>query len=223
MVSAARKTVIAIDGPAAAGKSTAARCLAGRLGFRYVSSGQLYRAATAVALRACGDPADERAVAAAVRAAGLAASGDGVTAGGRPLPGQALRGAEVARWLAVHTAMRSVRAYVNALLRAAAAAAPCVIEGRDIGAEVFPDAEAKVFLSASAAVRARRRQRQQGGDLQAIAGAIAARDAADRGKAQGRLAQAADAVAVDTTHLTTGEVCDRLEEIVRCRACIRVR
>lgn len=223
MVPAARKTVVAIDGPAAAGKSTAARCLAGRLGFRYVSSGLLYRAASAVALRACGDPADERAVAAAVAAAGLAATGDGVTAGGRPLPGKALRGAEVARWLAVHTAMRSVRAYVNALLRAAANAAPCVIEGRDIGTEVFPDAEAKVFLSASAAVRAHRRQRQQGGDLQAVSGAITARDAADRGKTRGRLAQAADAVPIDTTHLTAREVCDRLETIVRCRACTCVR
>ncbi len=223
MVPATRKTVVAIDGPAAAGKSTAARCLAGRLGFRYISSGLLYRAASAVALRACGDPADESAVAAAVAAAGLAAARDGVTAGGRPLPGKALHGAEVARWLAVHTAMRSVRAHVNALLRAAAVEAPCVIDGRDIGTEVFPGAEAKVFLDASPAVRARRRQRQRGGDLQAVAGAIAARDAADRGKARGRLAQAADAVPVDATHLTAREVCDRLEEVVRSRACHRVR
>ncbi len=223
MVPAARKTVVAIDGPAAAGKSTAARCLADRLGFRYISSGLLYRAASAVALRACGDPADESAVAAALAAAGLAAVGAGVTAAGRSLPGEVLHGAEVARWLAAHTAMRAVRAHVNALLRAAAAEAPCVIDGRDIGTEVFPDAEAKVFLDASAAVRARRRQRQQGGDAQAIADAIAARDAADRGKRWGRLAQAADAVPVDTTHLTARAVCDRLADIVRCRACLRVR
>ncbi len=218
MVPRARKAVVAIDGPAAAGKSTVARCLADRLEYRYVSSGLLYRVATAVALRECRDPADETAVATALAAADLAADRHGVTAAGSSVGGEMLHGGEVARWLPVHTAMRTVRLHINALLHAAATERPCVIEGRDIGTVVFPDAETKVFLDASPAVRARRRQREQGGDLQAIADAIAARDTDDRGKAWGRLAQAADAVLVDTTDLTARVVCDRLDEIVRCRA-----
>ena len=215
MVPAARKTVVAIDGPAAAGKSSAARCLADRLRFRYISSGQLYRAASAIAMRTCRDPSEEPAVAAALADADLAVSKTGVTAGGAPLGSHVLYGEAVAGWIATHTAMRSVRLHVNALLRDAAVEEPCVIEGRDIGTVVFPDAEAKVFLDASPAERARRRQRQQGGDLQGIARAIDARDAADRGKAWGRLARAADAVRLDTTDLTASEVCDRLEAIVR--------
>ncbi len=217
MVPPAREAVVAIDGPAASGKSTVARCLAARLGYRYISSGLLYRAASAVAVRECRDPAQETAVARALAAAELDADRHGVSAAGRRLANEVLHGAEVARWLPTHTAMRSVRMHINALLHAAATESPCVIEGRDIGTVVFPEAETKVFLDASPAVRAWRRQRQQGGDLQAIADAIAARDADDRAKAWGRLAQAADAVRVDTTDLTAGAVCDRLEEIVRCR------
>lgn len=215
MVPQARKAVVAIDGPAASGKSTVARCLAARLGYRYISSGLLYRAASAIALRECGDPAQESAVVTAVAAADLAADAHGVSAAGRPVDSEILHGAEVARWLPTHTAMRSVRLHINALLHEASTRTPLVIEGRDIGTVVFPDAETKVFLDAWPAVRARRRQRQQGGDLHAIADAIAARDADDRAKEWGRLAQAADAVRVDTTDLTPGVVCDKLEWIVR--------
>ena len=218
MVPPPRKAVVAIDGPAASGKSTVARCLADRLGYRYVSSGLLYRAASAIALRECDDPTQEAAVVTAVAAADLASDRHGVSAGGLPLDNRILHGAEVTRWLPTHTAMRSLRLHVNALLHAAPVLTPCVIEGRDIGTVVFPDAEAKVFLDASPAVRARRRQRQQGGDLHAVAGAIADRDAADREKEWGRLAQAADAIRIDTTDLTLGAVCDRLERIVRCGA-----
>lgn len=215
MVSTTRKTVVAIDGPAAAGKSTAARCLADRLHFRYISSGQIYRAASVIAVRRCPDPAVEPAVAAALTDEDLTVSDSGVTAGGISLGSQVLYGEEVASWIAIHTAMRSVRHLVNGLLRNAAAERPCVIEGRDIGTVVFPDAEAKVFLDASAGERALRRQHQQGGDLQGIAQEINARDEADRGKAWGRLARAVDAVRIDTTDLTASEVCDRLEQIVR--------
>ena len=216
MVPPARKAVVAIDGPAASGKSTVARCLADRLGYRYLSSGLLYRAASAIALRECEDPTQEAAVGAAVEAAGLAADLHGVSAGALPLDDRILHGAEVTRWLPTHTAMRSLRVHINALLHAASILTPCVIEGRDIGTVVFPDAETKVFLDASPAARARRRQRQQGGDLHAVAGAIADRDAADRAKEWGRLARAADAIRVDTTDLTPRAVCDRLEKIVRC-------
>ena len=217
MVPPARKTVVAIDGPAASGKSTVARCLARRLGYRYISSGLLYRAASAIALRECENPEQEAAVVTAVAAADLATDDSGVSAAGNRLRGRILHGAEVTRWLPTHTAMRSLRLHINALLHAASTRTPCVIEGRDIGTVVFPDAETKVFLDATPAVRARRRQRQQGGDLHAIAAAIAARDAADRAKAWGRLAQAADAVRVDTTDLTLVAVCDRLEKIARFR------
>ena len=217
MVPSARKTVVAIDGPAAAGKSTVARCLADRLGFRFISSGLFYRAASAVALHECRDPADERDVAVALAVCELAADRDGITTGGRPLDSKELHSVEVYRWLRTHTAMRSVRLHINDLLRAAAAEVPCVIEGRDIGTVVFPDAEAKVFLDASPEVRARRRQHQQGGDVRAISDAIASRDADDRAKAWGKLVQAADAVLVDTTDLTARAVCDTLVGIVRFR------
>ena len=217
MVPPTRKTVVAIDGPAASGKSTVARCLADRLGYRYISSGLLYRAASAIALRECDDPEQEAAVATSVTAAELTIDAGGVRTAGRRVDSTILHGAEVTRWLPTHTAMRSLRLHINALLHAASTRTPCVIEGRDIGTVVFPDAETKVFLDASPAVRAHRRQRQQGGDLHTIAAAIAARDAADRAKAWGRLAQAADAVRVETSDLTLDAVCDRLEKIVRCR------
>lgn len=217
MVSATRKTVVAIDGPAAAGKSTVARCLADRLRFRYISSGQLYRAASAIALRRCCDPTEEPAVYSALADADLAISDSGVSVGGRPLGAGVLYGPDVSRWIATHTAMRSVRLYINKMLLAAVVRKSCVIDGRDIGTIVFPDAEAKVFLDASRAERARRRQKQHGGDLQSVGSAINARDAADRGKEWGSLARASDAVFIDTTHLTVSEVCDKLFQLVRCR------
>ena len=124
MVPSARKTVVAIDGPAAAGKSTVALCLATRLGFRFISSGLFYRAVSAVALRECLDPADASDVMGALVASNLVSDQDGFDTTAGRLDNEMLHSADVYRWLGAHTAMRSVRLHVNALLRAAVVEVP---------------------------------------------------------------------------------------------------
>ena len=182
-----------------------------------MSSGQLYRASSAVALSRCYDPAKEDAVSSVLSEVEMTMNDHGVYVDGVLLESSILYGPDVTKWISAHAAMRSVRLRVNAILQRAAIIDPCVIEGRDIGTVGFPDAEAKVFLDAALVERARRRQAQQGGDVNIIARAINARDSEDRNKKWGRLSKATDALCLDTTDLTVSEVCDSLESIVSSR------
>jgi len=223
----ARRPVVAIDGPAASGKSTTAQAVARELGFCHVDSGALYRAVTLVALERLGAPEswDGARLVAVARERGVAASRGGerleVAVGGAPV-GDAVRSEAVTREVSRVAAMPAVRDFVNALLRAAAREGGVVVDGRDIGTVVFPDAEVKVFLVADPEERARRRLREGGYPLDAStireeAAALVARDARDAGRAVAPLRPAPDAVPLDTTGLTFGEQVRRVVALVRER------
>lgn len=205
-----RRPIIAIDGPAGSGKTTTARAVARELGFLHLDSGAVYRAVTLVALAGLGPPHTwtEQAVVAAARERGIAIRTDGafeVLVGGRAA-GDALRTEVVTREVWRVAAMPGVRDYVNGLLRLAARDGGVVMDGRDIGTVVFPDAEVKVFLVAEPEERARRRLMETGraSSVESVrleAGALEARDRRDSLRSVAPLAKAQDAFVIDTTGL----------------------
>lgn len=217
-------TVIAIDGPAASGKSTAARNVAERLGFRHLNSGLLYRAVTWAAVRGgwIGDGSrfrrrldelDLRLV--------PADHGYGVRVNGDD-PGNALTADPVVERVSEVAARGAVRERVNELLRDEGRRADLVIDGRDIGTAVFPDADLKVYLVASARERARRRLEERGeavseARMQEEAERIQARDDYDSTRELAPLRRAEDAVVLDTTELEPGEVAGRIVREARRR------
>lgn len=208
--------VIAIDGPAGAGKSTVARAVAAELGFTYLDSGAMYRS-VALAAREAGVDADD-AAALGPLAAGLQIGFDGrrVLLGGRDVSG-AIRTPEAsadASRVSVHPV---VRAAMVERQRQLIAAGRYVAEGRDIGTVVSPDAPLKVFLTASDEERARRRAAQTGEDVETVLAAQRARDARDMGREHGALRAAADAVELDTTGLSLKEVVGRVVALARER------
>jgi cytidylate kinase len=209
--------VIAIDGPAGAGKSTIAKLLATRVGVEYLDTGAMYRAVTFAVLESGADLHDDDAVAAAAAAMQLDLDGGRVLVNGADATA-AIRGPEVTAAVSAVSAVPAVRRELQARQRAwALARGGGVLEGRDIGTVVFPDALVKVFLTASAAERARRRHAEVGGDVDAIEAAIRERDHKDASRADSPMAEAGDAVVVDTTGLTIDEVLDRLVAVVEER------
>lgn len=212
--------VIAIDGPAASGKSSTAHWVASVLGYLHVDSGALYRAVTASALRAGPDPSqwDESDVLGAAAAVSLTPSVtsfvpclDGVDAA------EEIRGAEVTRHVSRVAQMPRVRAWVNERVRAAALQRDVVVDGRDIGTTVFPNADLKVFLVADPWERARRRltqrlgRRPTDGEVAEETDRLVHRDAQDATQT----VQAKDAVLIDTTSLTQSEQVDRIVALAR--------
>ncbi len=215
--------VIAIDGPAASGKSSTARMVSERLGFCHVDSGSLYRAATAAALRRSPD-ADAWSEEDVRRAVGSVAL--------RPEPGAVvplldgeevadeLRGAEVTRNVSRVAQMPRIRDWVNDLVRAAATRHSVVVDGRDIGTVVFPKADLKIFLVADPWERARRRLVQRFGrdpdepEIAAETERLVLRDARDATQT----VQAKDAVLIDTTHLTQEAQVERIVALAQVLA-----
>lgn len=220
----ARRPIVAIDGPAASGKSTTARAVARELGYCHVDSGALYRAVTLVALEGLG-PAEawsEAAVVTAARSRGVAARPRAerldVTVGGA-MREEALRSDAVTAEVSRVAAMPAVRDFVNGLLRAASGAGGVVMEGRDIGTVVLPDAEAKVFLTASTGERARRRHRELAArgvsvSLAQVLREIEERDARDQGREASPLRPAPDAVVVDCTAFDLNEQVAAVQRVV---------
>jgi cytidylate kinase len=216
--------VIAIDGPSASGKSSTARAVAESLGFAHLDSGSLYRGVTLVALREAArqglrtaNPAGALSPETILRAAedrGLMLQSDGAGFAayleGEPVE-DALRNAEVTSHVSAIAAIPVVREWVNSKLRAMVRAGQnVVVDGRDIGTVVFPDANLKIFLTASPAARAGRRISQRGiavhpEGLDAEAAALAARDHADSTRAVAPLRPADDAVHLDTTTMGFSE------------------
>ena len=197
--------VVAIDGPAAAGKGTLARRLAITLGLPHLDTGLLYRATGRRVLLAGGDPADP---AAALVAAQALTPAD--------LARPDLRGPEADRAAAAVAAQPAVRAALLAYQRQIAAGG-AVLDGRDIGTVVVPDAAAKFYIVASLQARAGRRWRELGGDLAAVTAAMAARDRQDAERAAAPLRPADDAVTIDTSALTADQVYDLALAIVLSR------
>lgn len=209
--------VIAIDGPAGAGKSTIGKVLATRLGLEYLDTGAMYRAVTSAALHAGLDLDDTEAVAALARACELEVGATGVHVDGRDVTNE-IRGAVVTSNVSKVAANSGVRTEMRARQRAwAEERGGGVIEGRDIGTVVFPDAELKLFLTASPRVRAERRVAQSGGDVDEIERSIAERDRLDSSRADSPLAEAGDARLIDTTGLGIDEVVTTLLELLENR------
>jgi cytidylate kinase len=203
--------VIAIDGPAGSGKSTVARRLAERLALAYLDTGAMYRAVAFAALRRNIDPDDDDKVAALTRDLTMEVTLDRVTVDGVDATVE-IRGPEVTRAVSIVAANPGVREELRRRQREwAASHGGGVIEGRDIGTVVFPDAELKVYLTANAAERALRRAREVTElDYDTVAADLARRDALDQGRDHSPLAVADDAVQVDTTDRTIDEVVDDL-------------
>jgi cytidylate kinase len=201
--------IVAIDGPAASGKSSTASRVAMSLGLAHIDSGSLYRAVTWIALDSQLD--DPAAIVAAARARRITLERVGaelrVHAGGKPIDA-AIRGADVTAHVSAVSAMPRVRDWVNDLLRGAAAqSGGAVVDGRDIGTVVFPEARLKVFLTATPAARAKRRLLQRGGEvdpqvLASEANLLEERDRRDSSRAVAPLRPSADAVVLDTTAIT---------------------
>ena len=210
--------VIAIDGPAGSGKSTVGRRLAERLGLTYLDTGAMYRAVAFAAIRQGVDPDEADSVAALARAIDIVVDDDGVRVDDIDATVE-IRGPEVTRAVSMVAANPAVREELRARQRAwALERGGGVIEGRDIGTVVFPDATLKVYLTASVEVRARRRAKEMT-DLEydEVAADIARRDAADSGRTDSPLATAGDAVVVDTSELGIDQAVELIAEMVRER------
>ncbi len=206
--------VIAIDGPAGAGKSTVGRALAERLGLRYLDTGAMYRAVACAALRRGVDPGNADAVADMLADVDIEVGDGRVTIDGADATAE-IRGRAVTQAVTPVAANPQVRAVLRARQRAwAASHGGGVIEGRDIGSVVFPDAELKLFLTASPRVRAERRVAEVGGDVEEVAAAIAHRDASDAGRHDGPMVEASGAVVVDTTGLGIDQVLAVIESLL---------
>jgi cytidylate kinase len=201
--------VIAIDGPAGAGKSTVARAVAERLGFTYLDSGAMYRCVALVGLEAGVDLDDGDALGRLAGGLAIEFADGAVELDGRDV-GAAIREprvTEAASRVSVHP---PVRAAMVERQRALIAAGRYVAEGRDIGTVVSPDSPLKVFLTASPEERARRRAAQSGEDEATVLAAQRERDERDETREHGALRAAGDAVGIDTTGLTLDEVVDRV-------------
>lgn len=214
-----RRLTIAIDGPAGAGKSTAARGLAAELGYAYVDSGAQYRVVGLAAHERGLDASDADTVAAMVPTLEIvvteAADGQRVLLDSRDVT-RAIRVPEAGEWASRIAALPPVRAALIARQRAQAAAGGIVMEGRDIGTVVLPDADRKFFVTASADERARRRHAEHPEEaLDAIRAGIIARDQRDEGRAVAPLRAAPDAEVVDTSALSPAEVVAALALMVR--------
>ncbi len=214
MNTADRHVVIAIDGPAGAGKSTVGRALADRLAVGYLDTGAMYRAMTFAALLRGVVEGDLDEVAAMAPTVELSIE-DGVVIVDGVDATTAIRGREVTEAVSQISANPVVRQVLVERQRAwVDEHGGGVVEGRDIGTVVFPDADLKLYITASPRVRAERRVRELGGDVAEVEASIIKRDRVDSSRVHSPLAEAADAVIVDTTGMTIDEVVTHIMELL---------
>lgn len=200
-------TIVAIDGPAGAGKSTVARAVARELGFTYLDSGAMYRAVALAALR---DGADPAAIADSLRID----VGDRVVLDGEDVTSE-IRSPDVSEAASRVAADPAVRRAMVAEQRRLLSSGDWVAEGRDIGTVVAPDAELKVYLTASAQARAARRAAELGEDPARVLAEQTARDERDATRSHSPLQAAADAVVLDTTELDIAQVVAQIAALAR--------
>ncbi|MQS07747.1 (d)CMP kinase [Streptomyces sp. IF17] len=229
-VSAPTPVVVAIDGPSGTGKSSTSKGVAARLGMAYLDTGAQYRAITWWMLTRGIDPADTAEVAAAAEKPEIVSGTDPlaptITVDGTDVS-TPIRGAEVTGAVSAVSAVPEIRARITGLQRSIAAEAAksgagIVVEGRDIGTTVLPDADLKIFLTASPEVRAARRSGELGGPqdaarLAATRADLVRRDTADSSRTASPLARAADAVELDTADLTLEQVIERVGAMIEER------
>lgn len=218
-------TIVAVDGPAGSGKSSVCLGVAKRSGARYLDTGAMYRAMTLAVLEAGIDPNDADAIAAFARTVSLTSGTDPtdphIGIGERDVSVQ-IRGAAVTEAVSAVSAVPEVRDILVAVQRsevsaARRAGADIVVEGRDIGSVVLPDADVKIFLTADAAERARRRavQNDAPDDVASTKEALLVRDAKDSTRAVSPLTCADDAIQLDTTHMSLDQVVDAVLDLMR--------
>jgi cytidylate kinase len=208
--------VIAIDGPAGAGKSTVARGVAERLGFTYLDSGAMYRSVALAALERGVDLDDPAGLGTLADAIDLELEGGRVSLEGKDVS-DAIRTPDVSAAASRVSVHPPVRAAMVARQRALIDAGMYVAEGRDIGTVVSPDSPLKVFLTASDAERARRRAAETGEHSRDVLVAQSERDSRDREREHGALRAADDAVTIDTTGISASDVAERIAELARER------
>ena len=206
--------IVAIDGPAGSGKSTVARSLAERLGFRYLDTGAMYRALTWLALEDRIELDDGDALAALAASNAVAFDGDRVLVRGEDVT-EAIRAPRIDRVVSMVARHPGVRTIMRERQRELAELGDAVIEGRDIGTVVWPEAEVKVYLVADPTERARRRQADHPDiGAEALATDLRLRDERDAAQMQA----ASDAMKIDTTELSVEAVLDEIERLVEARA-----
>ncbi len=218
-----KRIIVAIDGPAGAGKSTLARRVAGKLGFLYINTGAMYRAVALWALRLNVATSDMHRLEQLAEAAHieLAMQDDRVLLNGEDVS-EAIREPQVSDAASQVSAVPGVRRALLVMQRKMAETSSVVMEGRDIGSVVFPAAQVKIFLDADPQERARRRalellQDGQSASVDEVAGDLIQRDERDRTRKEAPLLQAPDAQLVDTTGLTLDEVEEIILRLVRAR------
>jgi cytidylate kinase len=208
--------VIAIDGPAGAGKSTVARGVARALGFTYLDSGAMYRCVALAALERRIDPEDGERLGELAWSLDIGFDGDSVVLDGKPAGGR-IRSPEVTVASSKVSVHPQVRQAMVKRQRELIAAGSYVAEGRDIGTVVSPDAPLKVFLTASEEERARRRADETGEPVEAVRRAMEARDERDKSRRHGALRAAEDSVELDTTDRSIDQVVEKVVELARER------
>jgi CMP/dCMP kinase len=218
-----REPVITVDGPAGAGKSTASRELARRLGYRLLDTGAMYRAVALSVLRAGLPPEDSAALRSHLARLRLESDGVRVWIDGEEVTSR-IRTPEVSELTSRLTTLRPVRDAVTPLQRRLAAAGGVVLEGRDTGTVVCPDADIKFYVDAALDARARRRHAELGErgvatSLDAVRKEIERRDEQDMGRALAPLRKPVDAIVLDTTDLEVDQVVERMLEAVERRRC----
>ena len=211
--------IVTIDGPAGAGKSTVAQALARRLGYQYLDTGAMYRAVALAALRRGLDFEDPQAIAHLAEQLQIEVSGPQIFLDGEQVT-EAVRSSEVTAVTRFAAGNPQVRARLVALQQAIGAERDIVTEGRDQGTVVFPEAQCKIYLTASAGERARRRMEElrQRGELATLDAVLSAQDRRDRddsSRAVGPLRPAADAIEVVTDGMSIDAVVNALEALVR--------